>query len=171
MYDYTYKGLGSATLPGDIRVQFVSPTKNGITIEFAFRGSAGEEEAALFHKLLHNHTDPAKSEDLEPAQINKLAHLLGNCVGDNQYNTPHRIPNHFIMTSVKIISLNNNIPVLSVEGEYKDEITPGAFLHLLYLEGSGDVLNIDMISLGAPTKEAFVEAKPIFDQVLKTLTW
>jgi len=155
-------------------MQFISPAKNSTLINIVFKGSLGQEEAEFFHKLLQNHTDPTKSE-LEPAQIEKLGELLGKCVGDNQYcNGTRPSPHRFKMTSCKIFSLNNT-PVLSVEGEYTDsprsKTTPDGFLHLLYLDASGDGLKVDGILFQAPTKEAFDEAKPAFDQVLKTLTW
>jgi hypothetical protein len=175
-YDDSYKAsMNSDEMPGKIDVQFVAPAKDGTAIEFSFRGrSVRGEDAALFHKLLQNHTDPAKSENLEPAQIKNLAFFFDTFVGNNQYWNEHSL-HTFKMTSCKTISLNNNTPALSVEGEYTNEPgvkkTPDAFWHLLYLDGSGDGLNVHEILFEAPTKAAFEKAKPAFDQVFKTLTW
>jgi hypothetical protein len=165
-YDHTHKGL-EGELPGRICMQFISPAKNSTLINIEFNCFLGQEEAEFFHKLLQNHTDPTKSE-LEPVQIEKLGELFGKCIGDNQYR-PQRWPHRFKMTSCKVISINNT-PVLSVEGEYA-ESPRSTFVHVLYLDASGDGLKVDGILFQAPSIEAFDEAKPAFDQVLKTLTW
>jgi hypothetical protein len=177
-YDDSYTAnMSGDELPGKINVQFVAPAKDGTIISFSFRGrSVRQEDATLFHSLLQSHIAQAKSEELQQAQIKKLAFFFAPVVGDNQYynESGHKF-HRFKMTSCKTVSLNNNAPALSVEGEFTnnpgDKTAPDAYWHVLYLDGSGDGLNVHEIQFQAPTKEAFEKAKPAFDQVLKTLTW
>jgi hypothetical protein len=180
MYDDSYKASGATgELPGRVDVQFVAPAKDGTVIMFTYRGrSISKESAALFHKLLQGHGDTNKSEPLTKTQIQKLTSVFDSSVGCNQYAAeldPGFGPPQFKMTSAQLVSINHNAAAVAVAGEWRNDpekqTHPQKYWYKLYLDGTGDGENVHEILYTSDSKESFEKNKPVFDQVLRSLSW
>jgi hypothetical protein len=178
VYDASHQPqMAGGGAPGKIEVQFISPDKDGTSMFFSYRGRPmGEEQSALFKHLMEKHTDVKHSEDLAPEQIQKLSPVFGTVLDFNQYaqgdkdaKTPFRV------TACRVVSINDNTPALALTGEQRNHPEkggkPDTYWYALYLDGAGDYINVHQIALVSATRETFDKDRPLFDQMIKSLSW
>ncbi len=167
------------TLPGGVEVQFIAPSKDGTAIVFTYRGrSVGNDDAALFHQVCQAHTEASKSGPLTKEQIQQLTGIFGTYIGNNQYAAElgqSIMPPQFKMTSAEVVSINGTTPALAIKGEWRNDpkTTPQAekYWYKVYLDGTGDGKNVHEILYTSDTLASFDKNKPVFDQLLDTLSW
>jgi hypothetical protein len=177
MYDDSYKPTAdTGPLPGKIEVQFVAPERpNAASIIFSYQGRPIRgESGSIFLETLK---DPKMAQGVPPKQIDRLTSILGSYIGENQYvrnHTPGTLP-RFKITACKTITVANNVPALSVAGEWRNDPAPGSkpddYMQVIYLNADGNGMEVNKIELSASEREGLDNHAPIFEQVLKNLRW
>ncbi len=154
-------------------LQFISPAKDGTTIVFSGY-EKGEGSAALFREFLKEHATASKSEPLTKAEIQNINQVFDMFVGNNQYAEGPSHP-QFNMTSAEVVTIHGTTPALAVAGEWRNypekHGPPEKYWYKLYFDGSGDGRYVNAILYTSDSKASFDKNRPIFDQVLKSLSW